>query len=333
MDKVVKIVAKLSKIMYPKGSYRTDGCFTIATYTPVEVIEGDIEVDEYWRTFTVKGEKPPVEEGLEYYLEIEEGERHNKFGLSYNLLFMRQNVNLDINDKKSVKNFLKIILTERQAENLCKTFEDPISVIEEGNLEKLCQVEGVGMITAQNILDHYDSQKDYSQAYVELGRYDITPDAIRKIVKFYKSPELAIQKVKENPYQLMSIGGYGFKKCDSIFLKMGGSPNAKIRIESFLIHFLEEQAMGEGHTYISPSKLLKAVAQFIPNVDAKLVGKLISTEDTFFLSEDKQRVSLTKYVKMEKRLSDNISRLINSECKMKFENWNDEDRKLEEEQG
>lgn len=331
---IIKVVAKLEKIMYPKGSYRTDGCFTIASYKPVETIEGEVEVDKFWETFTVKGEKPPVEEGLEYYLEIEEGERHNQFGLSYNLIFMRQNIELDSNDKKSVKNFLKIILTEKQADGLCDTFDDPIAVIEEGDIEKLCQVKGIGNITAQNILDHYDSQKDYSQAYMELGKYDITPDAIRKIVRFYKSPELAIQKVKENPYQLMSMGGYGFKKCDQIFLKMGGSPNAEIRIRSFLEDFLDSEAMNKGNTYISPAELLKNVIEFVPNVDKKLVGKMISTEkDTFFLSDDKKRVSLTKYVKVENRVALNLEGLIKAESNMEFDGWKEVVKEVEEEQG
>ncbi|WP_416494202.1 helix-hairpin-helix domain-containing protein, partial [Bacillus mycoides] len=135
---------------------------------------------------------------------------------------MRQNIDLDASNKDSVRRFLEIVLTQKQADALCEAFENPIAVIEEKDVQRLCQANGIGLKTAKRIIDLYESQKDYSEAYIELGKYELTPKTIRKITDYYGSPELAIQKVKENPYLLMEIDGFGFKKCDKMFLQLGG---------------------------------------------------------------------------------------------------------------
>lgn len=328
----VKGTAKLKKILFPKNVYETSGGFAIASFIPVKVEEGDVEIHPDFRTFTIKGNTPPLREGVEYYFVAEEGERHPTFGISYDLTFMRQDVNLVEDDEASVKDFLEIILTKRQVKALFDAFDNPISVIESKNLERLCEANGIGMKTAQRIVDHYESQKDYSHAYMELGGFDLTPKTIRKIVDFYKSPELAVQKVKENPYQLMQIDGYAFKSCDKIFLQMGGDVNAEIRIKSFLIYVLQEGA-NSGHTWSTPMDLINATVEFIPEADKSLIGRLLLESPEFYLTEDKKRISLKLYQKLEDLVAKELIRILNADNDFDYEGWEDFVDAVEEAQG
>lgn len=329
----VKGVAKLKKILYPKGVRETGGGWTIASFKPVDIEEGNIETHRDFGTFSVKGDMPPLKEGSEYYFVIEEGERHPTFGLSYDTAFMRQNVNLDENDEKSVRDFMEIILTKRQVDALYEAFENPIQVIEAKDIQQLTTAKGVGLKTAQRIIDHYESQKDYSHAYIELGKFDITPKTIRKITDFYGSPELAVSKIKENPYELMRIDGFAFKSCDDIFLKLGKSVNDPIRIKAFLVYIMQEEA-GKGNTWSTPMSIIEATAEFIPQADKSLIGKtLLDNPDDFYLNEDKSRISLLNYQKLETLVASQLTRLIEADNNFEYDGWEDEVKETEAVQG
>lgn len=330
---IVKGTAKLKKIMFPRGAYETSGGFAIASFEPINIEEGDIELSPQFGTFSIKGETPPLKEGVEYHFNIEEGERHPQYGMGYNLVFMRQDVNLDTSDKNSVKSFLEIILSVRQVKALYDAFENPIQVIESKDVEKLTEANGIGMKTAQRIIDHYESQKDYSLAYMELGKFELTPKTIRKITDFFGSPELAVQKVKENPYQLMQIDGYAFKKCDAIFLQLGGDVNAEIRIKSFLIYMLQKEAEN-GHTWSTPMDLIRATVEYIPNADKTMIGRtLISDADTFYMTEDKSRISLLGFQKLEELVSKELHRILTAENTFEYDGWEEFVDATEEVQG
>lgn len=329
----VKLTAKLKRIMFPKGKYETSAGFAIASFEPVNVEEGSIETHPQFGTFSIKGNTPPLKEGSVYYIIAEEGERHPTFGLGYDLAFMRQDVNLDTEDKESVKDFLRIILTERQVKSLYDAFENPIAVIEAKDIERLTKANGVGLKTAQRIIDHYDSQKDYSFAYMELGKFDIPPKTIRKITDFYGSPEVAVEKVKENPYQLMKMDGYAFKSCDKIFLKIGGDINSPIRIKAFLEYILLEEA-GKGHTWTTPADLIEATTVFLPNANTALIGKiLLDNPDEFYISEDKKRISLLGFQRLENLVANELHRILKARNDFDYEGWEAFVAEVEEEQG
>lgn len=328
----IKGKAKLKRIMYPRGVSKTDGGYTIASFIPIEMEQGSVEEHPKYGTFSLKGNMPPLKEGKEYYFIAEEGERHPQFGISYELAFMRTNIELDKSDIHSVRRFLEAILTKKQAYEICDALEDPIKVMENKDINELTKVRGIGLKTAQKVIDHYDSQRDYSFAYIELGKYDLRPKTIKKVTDFYRSPELAVSKILENPYKLMEIDGYGFKTCDKLFLKLGGSVNAEIRIKSFLIHTLHEQA-NAGNTWITPKDLFTITISSIPNADTTLIGDILLNSSEFYLTEDKMRISLAPYQNLEESVSRELMRILEAENTFEYDGWEDEVAKVEEEQG
>lgn len=330
---VIKGTAKLKRILFPKGVSSSKGGFTIASFEPIKIDEGDIELNSTYGTFTIKGDLPSLDPRTEYYFNIEEESRHAQFGVSYKPLFMRQDIKLDKADKKSVEAFLRTFLTARQVQSLFEEFEDPMVVIDKAEIEKLTKAKGIGIRTAEKIVSKYDEQKDYSHAYIELAKYDISPEVIRKICKIYGSPELAVQRVLENPYDLKSYDGYGFKKCDEIYIKTGGDRNAPIRIDAFLSHFLQEEA-DKGNTWSSPVDVLNATFEYIPNADKNLVGEiLLKNPDKYLLSADKKRVSLLWYVKLELEVAQELTRINRSTYKFRYSNWETMVARMEKEQG
>lgn len=325
---IIKGVATFKRVIFAKGD------FVIGAFEPVSIEEGNIEVNESFGTFSMKGEMPAMQKDTQYHFIAEEGQRHPQYGISYECCFIRQDINLESGDSKDIRSFLEIILTKRQVDSLYEIFENPLAVIKENNPEKLTQANGIGLKTANRILKYYDSQKDYTVAYVELGKFGITPNTIRKIVSFYSSPELAVEKINNNPYELMKIDGYGFKTCDEIFFKMGGDPNDKIRIKSFLLFALQEEA-GRGHTWSAPSDLIHAALEFIPTADQSLIGRILidNEDDEFYLTSDKKRISLKSFQMLEELVAGQLYRVLTANNTFEYDGWEDEVAKAEDKQG
>lgn len=322
----IKGIAKLERVMYSKDD------FVIGAFRPVEV-EGEVEVNERYGTFSMKGNMPAMITDAEYYFEAEAGQRHPQYGLGYDLIFIRQNVNLDTNSKESVREFLEMILRQKQVDALFEAFDNPIEVIERKDVQELTKAKGIGLSYAKRIIEHYESQKDYSHAYIELGKQGLKPKTIKKIVDHYGSPELAVEKISENPYALIEIDGFAFKKCDEIFINMGGDENSEVRIKEFLIYVLKEEA-SKGHTWMTPMSLILATNEYIPTVDKALVGKMmLADKETFYFSDDKGKISLTVFVLLEKLVAQQLGRILSAENTFDYEGWGDVVDTIEDAQG
>jgi len=145
----------------------------------------------------------------------------------------------NLSDEDSQQIFLSKILTPIQIKNLYKTIKDPIAILENEDIKELTKVKGIGVKTAIALIERYKEHKDYSFAYIELDKYGLTPQQIRRIVNSYRSSELAVQKIKDNPYILADeVEGIGWSKADSIALGAGIHPHAPQRIKAFIMHFL-----------------------------------------------------------------------------------------------
>ncbi|KEK23914.1 AAA family ATPase [Bacillus gaemokensis] len=322
----IKGTAKLQRVTFSKGD------FVIGGFKPIDV-EGDVEVNPKYGTFSMKGNMPAMIEDAEYYFEAEAGQRHPQYGLGYDLIFIRQNVNLDVNSPESVKEFLEIVLTKRQVNALYEAFDNPIEVIERKDVQELTKAKGIGLAYARKIIEHYESQKDYSHAYIELGKHGLKPKTIKKIVDHYGSPELAVEKISENPYSLIEIDGFAFKKCDEIFINMGGDKNSEVRIKEFLIYVLKEEA-SKGHTWMTPMNLIIATNEYIPTVDKALVGRMmLADKETFYFSEDKGKISLTAFVLLEKLVAGQLGRILSAENTFDYKGWEDVVDTIEDTQG
>ena len=320
---MVKGVAKVSHIVFSKGD------FVIAKFTPVEVSEGELDMSQ---EFSMKGNMSHIKKGAEYAFMAQEV-NHEKYGKGYDVAFIRENVSLDKKSKESIRNFLEVILTERQINSVYKVTDDPIKAMEDGNVELLSQANGIGKATAERIIKHYNNQKDYTVAYMELGgNLGLTANSIKKVVEFYGSPDLAVEKIKENAFALMKIDGYGFKKCDEIFLGLGGSENAKERIEAFLRHVLDTRST-EGHTWTSPQEVLREAFEFVPTADKAMIGRLMLDHPEFVITDNKTKISFKHFLAMEAVIAYKLSKLINAEIKFDSKGWEDIVKKAEEVQG
>lgn len=324
---MVKCKAKISYKLFPKHQL-SSGDFGIIKFSIEEVIEGDL----YCGVETFVGTMCELEFGEVYTILAEEIE-DERFGRQYSIKFIGQPASLSTVEEQKI--FLSKILTSNQINNLYNAFKNPIEVILDGDIEKLCRVQGLGVINAQKLVDKVEQSIDYSSAYISLAKYELSNGMIQKLVEAYKSPEVVIQKIKENPYILSDeISGIGFKKCDSIALSNGYTLNDPRRLKALALYILNEYAE-QGHSYIHAYDFMDRIEEETDELDTQVLGDLIKNNSEFyaFSKDDERYIALFKIYNLERRVASELIRIKNGDNKFKYNGWREKVKLLEQEQG
>ena len=229
----------------------------------------------------------------------------------------------EFKNDEDVKIFLGFFLTDIQLDNFLETFSNPIEVLERGDINEIMQVKRIGIKTANNIIDRYNACKDKGKAYVELGKYGLTQSVIDKLVNRYSSPDIAVEKIRENPYILVNeVRGIGFKKADDIALKTGLNPDSVQRGVAFLTYYFRVCAE-EGDSYIDFEELLDAVEEYLGDYPDDSIDKAMLTlkenGDLWYKDyEDYTLVAHRYYYNVEKEICSHIKRLMSYPSNVKL---------------
>lgn len=219
------------------------------------------------------------------------------------------------------RTFLSFILNDKQLNGIFDMFPNPLDIIKEGNVQELIKVKGIGIKTANMIITRYEGCKDKSKAYVELGKYGFSKALIEKLVNIYKSPDIAVDAIKENPYKLVEdVKGIGFKKADEIALKMDFSEHDVRRCIAFVIHYFRECA-DSGDSYVDYEELLQAIDDVLgtdyPDQSINDAMRLLDNDNKLWVRDctdedgyEYTLVGLKHYYDVEKGIRDHIERLM-----------------------
>ncbi len=329
----VECIVQLQRIMYPKTGY-ADGDFAIVSVRVKEEIKGKPRIHPIYKTMTLKGRMCVIEENAEYKV-VGREVYDDKFN-SYNYEVQYIQEVYSFNSVESQKVFLERILTDKQVGALYQAFDNPLEVIESGDVEALCNVKGVGMAKAEQLIEKYNNTKDYSKAYVELAQYNLTNNMIHKLVAHYGSPDIVVARVKDNPYILATeVDGIGFLKADQIAISGGYPFDSVNRGKAFILHFLEDQAQS-GHSYMETVDLFDIFGETLghdyPQEKIVLALQHLAKRELWH-NEDKSIIALRKYYELERNIARHVIRLHKSDNQLSYDGWKERVKEREEKQG
>ena len=368
----VSFEGTIDRVLFPKDvEEHLVGAFAIVKFKVTKITNGansSLVTDD---VISLKGGMPRLEykgaadkerrNNITYTVTADEL-KDDKWGMTYNVVSMQMKADLTtVEDQKS---FLSVILTPTQIDNLYEQFDNPLPLFETEDIAGLTGVKGIGEKTARKLIDRYKSVVNNANAYVQLSQYGLTSHAIAKLCAIYKSTDIAIARIEENPYVLIrEVNGYGWKKADLIALNKGFTRNDPRRVKAYAEFYLMEQCEQNGHSWMNVNALLTAVqTECSPIEDAKLVGYVkemlteevethyydTATEDDqkgakiitykgplLIFDKDTNQIGLYRYYQIEKTIARNLHRLQTAESAIHF----DKDRcanilaQVEEEQG
>lgn len=222
--------------------------------------EKKLKVNSYG-TISVKGEMPKLElyENTLVDLIYDNDERYNN---SYSLMAVKYSIP---EEGKAQQVFLKSLITDIQFNNIYDTYNSDDKVIDmimDGTILKR-NIKGIKHVTIENIKQKIDEKLEMNGLITFLSPYGVSMKMIERIHKKYTDSNIAIEKIKENPYNLLSVRGIGFLKADEIALNMGMDMGSETRVLSSFSYILEENVFKQGDTYMDLSRLIKEASSLL----------------------------------------------------------------------
>ncbi len=122
------------------------------------------------------------------------------------------------------------------------------------NPELLLQVPGIKEKKLKKLVSSYEKNHALHALARLLARHKVTFQSVVRI--FNTLGENSVGLIKQNPYILTKVRGFGFVKTDEIALSMGIERNSKFRIEGALRYVLIDAQDSEGHMFLPRGELV-----------------------------------------------------------------------------
>ena len=327
-NNTIECIATVEKIRFFKNNYGIISC------SINKIKSGELAKTVFKNDVIFKGTMPSPVVGNCYNIKAN-FESNDKWGDQYNILSMFTAVSFDTADGK--RKFLETIFTPYQIENMYNALTDPFTALDTRNYTELVKVKGCGLSRCTEWADKFAEHIGMARILLELGDFDLTNKMVKKLMDRYRSPDVVVEKVKNNPYVLCTeVNGIGFKKADEIAMKGGISPNSVERIKAYITYYLTE--CGEnGQSWITPDHLLGAIldtlGENIPdNKITESIRELIE-EKKLWTNEDKTKLGLQYYYDLATNIATELIRLRDAECNFKYDGWEDVIKRNESLQG
>jgi len=214
--------------------------------------EFEIKLNKYGN-ISIKGSMPRLDLNEEWIVKLSV-DKNSQYEGSYIVDSIRRDKPVTVEQQKD---FLKSILTVKQIENIFEVYkegQDILGMIESGEFD-YSLVKNLGEKTFEKLRDKVLSNLEMSEILIFLSKYGIKYNMIKKLIKEYKSPQIVIQKIEQNPYLLTEIKGIGFLKADAIAKAVGYDMLSPHRITS-CIHYAIREENKNGHSWVGDKQLL-----------------------------------------------------------------------------
>lgn len=175
---------------------------------------------------------------------------------------------------------------------------DTLHVLE-NEPERLLEIRGVSKAKLEEIIASYNESRTLRDLMLLLAPFQITPTTATKIYDHFGAHSVDI--LRDNPFELCQISGFGFKRVDAIMRKNNWPLNSPMRIRGAVFAALEGAKGDGGHLYLEAEQLHKEAMSLLNSMipvpqmrvkaddleavidDMLLQGKIINSNGNYYL--------------------------------------------------
>lgn len=298
--------------MYPKSEALNKNDFRIYV---CDTDSNEVMKHETYNSISIKGVMQRLEFDVEYTAEIVLDKIDPKFGASYNVLSIFQDIPETIDGQRE---FLATMMTERQLEETYRVYEGEniIDLILNDKFDS-SKVKYFGEKTLKLIKERIEQNIEFKDSLAKYAKFGITYEILTKLKTLFGSMQLATQKLDECPYVLTKLHGFGFRKADNIARRMGIKLTDPDRIQYGIRYTIEDNEQN-GHTFMYRDDLLRSATEKLEIEESLIEQILDETEDLKFVDD---KVSLIKTYNAEKYIAKRLRQILDESEKemLKFD--------------
>ncbi len=159
---------------------------------------------------------------------------------------------------------LKGVGGERGINSLRETFGDSITDVIENDPSALTKAKYIGVKQQKNIIKAYKENCSKFVLYENIMNLFTDAITLSKAVKIAeKYGNKAVEIIKNNPYKLADIDGFGFLTVDKLALSAGVEKKSMDRARATVMYILDNEGAQNGHTYLSFDELEEKATEYI----------------------------------------------------------------------
>ena len=157
-----------------------------------------------------------------------------------------------------------------------------------GDVEVLKGVPGVTPLTANYVMDRWNTARAHFNTLSFLGELKIPKGRIKNIWRTFGDDAENI--LVQNPWALVRIDGITFKHADAVAVQLGIDLETPLRLKGAVLYLCKSQK-GMGHLYIRIGQVCSEVRAEIPTATDKQIGQVLAElhKDEFLILDRKTR--------------------------------------------
>ena len=167
------------------------------------------------------------------------------------------------------KAFVHALLNPALADEVLAAYPNIVNDILEGtDSVDTSRIHGMGPYTYNRFKEQVLENYVISDILTLLQPLGVTYNVIQKLLSSEPNPSLLKAQLLDNPYLMTRVHGLGFKKVDSLALKLQPDIiSSEKRAWAFIKWFLNEVAESDGNTWVTLSELRQGAKNNIPECE------------------------------------------------------------------
>ena len=255
------IVAAFDKVLYfnPASQYTVLRMKTADMMIP-DAARSPYRYRDHLIRFAASGYDLPQTDAVK--IEIDGEWEDGKYGYQFKVQHWREVVPPTIDGVRAylASGLLKGI-GSKTAEAIVQRFGVQSLHVLEHTPEKLLEIRGITEEKLEEIKAGYAESKVMRDLLAILAPFKVTPNTAMKIYQHFGPG--GVELIRESPYCLCQVPGFGFRRVDAIVQKSGGNLHDPMRVQGALIYALEKSRNEKGHLYLEAEVLIQTALQLL----------------------------------------------------------------------
>ena len=242
--------------------YNPGNGYTVASYRTEEKLPPQVARQKNGAPgrFTAVGTELPTSGGMD--LELEGQWKQGPYGIQYSVSSFHVHMPTT---SEGIQAYLSSDLIHGVgpaiAKKIVDRFGDATFQVFSQMPEKLLDIPGITEMRLKEIMEGYHKSNTLRELMVYLGPMGVTPYKLAKIQEHFG--DAAVSIVRENPFRLCELKGFGFLTVDPIAMKAHNfRPDAPLRIKAAISQVMKE-AETAGHLYLSSQESVERAGSLL----------------------------------------------------------------------
>ena len=244
--------------------YNPANGYTVAAYHTREELPMEVarQNREHPGTFQAYGIELPTGENLE--VELEGAWKKGKYGFQLDVSCFHVNIP---ETEAGIEAYLSSDMIKGigpvTARRIVGKFGKRALYVLAHTPEKLLDIPGISEAKLEEIIEGYQRSTKLRELMVYLAPFGVTTNKLEKIQEHFG--ESAYHIIRENPFRLCEIRGFGFLTVDPIAMKAKNfRPDNPLRIKAAISHVLKK-AEEEGHLFLTSEEIVEQAGDLLNN--------------------------------------------------------------------